>query len=128
MVIYLAFVMLMALNSLDFLTGLLASKIEHKKITSRKAKDGVLRKAAEWLAVAAALIAENIAFDIVGVELPAAAVVTVWISLCEIISVLENLGRCGVKVPARLLNQLSDKIREDDDNGKKNSHNTSKYV
>lgn len=115
-----AFIMLMALNSLDFLTGLIASKLEHKKITSRKAKEGALRKAAEWAAIAVALVAEHIAFDLIGVELPAAAVVTVWLSLCELISILENLGRCGIKVPARLLNQL----KEIDNGDKKDSHNT----
>ena len=55
------YLMLIALNSLDFITGLIASKLERKAITSRKAKQGILRKCAEWAAVACAFVCEFVA-------------------------------------------------------------------
>lgn len=115
------YLMLLALNSLDFITGLIASKLEHKKITSRRAKTGMLRKCAEWAAVAAAFVCEYVAGDLLGVEFPAAPAVVCWLSVCEIISICENLGRAGVKIPAKWLNQLNDTIDNSggNDNGKK---------
>ena len=115
------YLMLIALNSLDFITGLIASKLEHKAITSRKAKQGILRKCAEWAAVACAFVCEFVAGDLLGVEFPAAPVVVCWLSVCEIISICENLGRAGIKIPAKWLNQLhntvSDDSKGDNDNG-----------
>ena len=104
------YIMLIALNSLDFITGLIASKLEKKPITSRKAKQGILRKCAEWAAVACAYVCEFVAGDLLGVEFPAAPVVCVWLSVCEIISICENLGRAGIKVPAEWLNQLKNTV------------------
>ena len=119
--------MLIALNSLDFITGLIASKLEHKAITSSKAKQGILRKCAEWAAVACALVCQFVAGDLLGINFPAAPVVVCWLSVCEIISICENLGRAGVKIPAKWLNQLHDTISDaskgDNDNAE-NENNT----
>lgn len=117
------YLMLLALNSLDFITGLIASKLEHIAISSRKAKSGILRKCAEWAAVACAFVCEFVAGDLLGVEFPAAPVVVCWLSVCEVISICENLGRAGVKIPAKWLNQLrdataADESKGDTDNGK----------
>ena len=64
---------------------------------------------------------EFVAGDLLGVEFPAAPVVVCWLSVCEIISICENLGRAGVKIPAKWLNQLhntvSDDSKGDNDNG-----------
>ena len=107
------YLMLIALNSLDFITGIIASKLEKKQITSRKAKQGILRKCAEWAAVACAFVCEYVAGDLLGVEFPAAPVVCVWLSVCEIISICENLGRAGIKVPAEWLNQLKNTVNKE---------------
>lgn len=112
------YIMLLALNTLDFITGLIASKLERIKITSRKAKSGILRKCAEWAAVACAFVAQFVAGDLIGIEFPAAPAVTVWLSVCEIISICENLGRAGLKVPAKMLNQLRDAVNIDADDSK----------
>ena len=107
------YLMLIALNSLDFITGIIAAKLEKKQITSRKAKQGILRKCAEWAAVACAYVCEFVAGDLLGVEFPAAPVVCVWLSVCEIISICENLGRAGIKVPAEWLNQLKNTVSKE---------------
>lgn len=107
------YLMLIALNSLDFITGIIASKLEKKQITSRKAKQGILRKCAEWAAVACAFVCEYVAGDLLGLTFPAAPVVAVWLSVCEIISICENLGRAGIKVPAEWLNQLKNTVNEE---------------
>lgn len=117
------YLMLLALNSLDFITGIIASKLERKAITSRKAKTGILRKCAEWAAVACAFVCEYVAGDLLGIDFPAAPVVVCWLSLCEIISICENLGRAGIKIPAKWLNQLrdvtaADEVKGANDNGK----------
>ena len=120
------YLMLLALNSLDFITGLIASKLEHKPITSRKAKTGILRKCAEWAAVACAFVCEYVAVALLVIEFPAAPVVVCWLSVCEIISICENLGRAGIKIPAKWLNQLRDATdteRGDGDNAE-NENNT----
>ena len=122
------YLMLIALNSLDFITGLIASKLEHKAITSRKAKQGILRKCAEWAAVACAFVCEFVAGDLLGINFPAAPVVVCWLSVCEIISICENLGRAGIKIPAKWLNQLRDATAADDKRGEgdnaENENNT----
>lgn len=107
------YLMLIALNSLDFITGIIASKLEKKQITSRKAKQGILRKCAEWAAVACAFVCEYVAGDLLGLTFPAAPVVAVWLSVCEIISICENLGRAGIKVPAEWLNQLKNTVNKE---------------
>ena len=116
------YLMLLALNCLDFITGLIASKLEQIEITSRRAKTGILRKCAEWAAVACAFVCQYVAGDLLGVEFPAAPVVVVWLSVCEIISVCENLGRAGVKVPAKWLNQLKDATNIDGDKEEDNDN------
>ena len=120
------YLMLIALNSLDFITGIIAAKLEKKQITSRKAKQGILRKCAEWAAVACAYVCEFVAGDLLGVEFPAAPVVCVWLSVCEIISICENLGRAGIKVPAEWLNQLKNTVEENVHHESENKTNSDK--
>ena len=120
------YLMLIALNSLDFITGMIAAKLEKKQITSRKAKQGILRKCAEWAAVACAYVCEFVAGDLLGVEFPAAPVVCVWLSVCEIISICENLGRAGIKVPAEWLNQLKNTVEENVHHESENKTNSDK--
>ena len=123
------YLMLIALNSLDFITGIIAAKLEKKQITSRKAKQGILRKCAEWAAVACAYVCEFVAGDLLGVEFPAAPVVCVWLSVCEIISICENLGRAGIKVPAEWLNQLKNTVnKENVHHESENKNNSDKQV
>lgn len=109
------YVALMALNSIDILTGIIAAKLTNQKINSRKAKNGVLRKIAEWLAVVCAISCQYVMGNLLGYQLPAAAVAVAWLSFCEIVSILENLGRAGVRMPQKLLNQLKDVLDSGDD-------------
>lgn len=107
------YILLLALNTADFATGILAAKIKKQPIVSRKAKQGILRKCAEWLAVFVAFVCEHFAGGIIGVELPAALVVVGWLCVCELISIVENLAKCGLKIPAKLLNILKNQVEED---------------
>lgn len=107
------YLLLLCLNTADFATGILAAKIKKQPIVSRKAKQGILRKCAEWLAVFVAFVCEHFAGDILGTELPAALVVVGWLCICELISIAENLAKCGLKIPAKLLNHLKNQVEED---------------
>ena len=106
-------------NIADYCTGLAAASAE-RALSSERGKRGIFKKLGYWIAVAAAFGVDLLLIKAgPGVGLTAfanpvvAPAVAVWLDFNELISILENLGRMGVPLPAflkKLMLQLRDKI------------------
>ena len=94
---------------LDYLTGIIAAAY-HKELSSRIGLRGIMKKLGSCVAVAVALLADDVAsassiqlgtgFSTQGAI---ACIVTIWLILNELISMLENLAKMRVPLPAFLL-------------------------
>lgn len=121
---------LMLMMVIDYITGMLASKAEaiaHPEDpeygwSSRKGILGIIKKIAYIFLVVVAVSLDHILVQAaapMGFELPRAIfglLVTVWLVLNEMLSVVENAGRMGAPVPpwlARCVASLKDKIDQE---------------
>lgn len=100
---------LIVMMIIDYITGLTAAWIG-KRLSSRCGIAGILKKTGYMalIAVAAAadyLIAGSFSGDISQKEMPLwfGLLVTVWLLINEMISILENLSEIGVPVPEFLM-------------------------
>lgn len=105
---------LMGMMILDYITGMLASKVEaidhpdnpNYGWTSKKGAKGILKKVGYLCVIAAAMVVDYIILTLsgeLGLSLAIKAffglLVTVWYILNELLSVIENAGRMGASVP-----------------------------
>lgn len=96
----------------DYITGVLKGYLAHD-LSSVKGLEGIVRKTGYFFGVAAAfgvdvllsICAANLGL---AVDIPACfgLLVTLLLSINELISILENLAECGVPLPKTLLNAL----------------------
>lgn len=100
---------MVASNTLDFITGMINSKLKGESITSKAFYRGIAKKVCMWLLViVGVLIDETLKYSLeqFGIALPfsflVACVVAVWIICNEFLSILENLTQIGVQMPAFL--------------------------
>ena len=131
-VLFLPVILLMIMMALDYITGMLASKAEAIREpdnpeygwSSRKGILGIIKKIAYIFLVVVAVSLDHILVQAaapLGFELPKAIfglLVTVWLVLNEMLSVVENAGRMGAPVPpwlARCVASLKDKIDQEAD-------------
>lgn len=93
---------LVVLVIIDFITGVLGAYLEKEVVTSRKAV-----KSAYKLVVYALLVAgAHVASIIIPVHLFLDEIVTSFLALTELISIIENTGKMGYAIPKKLLNKL----------------------
>ena len=96
---------LFVLVLLDFTTGISAAKYLGEPIRSSKIKHTAIKLTSYFVIIAGAHLAEH------GLAKYLAVVdetVTAFFLLTELISLLENMGRLGIQIPKKLLNQLVD--------------------
>lgn len=90
----------------DYVTGIISAYIS-KTLSSSTGLKGILKKLCCLIAVAAAMGVDWVIY-ITGFNSPdigtAALLVTVWLTVNEIISIMENLGKIGIPLPKSLLN------------------------
>jgi phage-related holin len=92
------------LISIDFWTGLTASKLEGTPITSRRGLGSILKGTVYLVSISAAHFAD--------LTVPGAFIqmtMIAFVGVNEFISILENVGRMGFRTPQKLLNQLRTK-------------------
>jgi toxin secretion/phage lysis holin len=98
---------------LDYITGVLAAA-KSGRLSSSRGLRGIYRKLALFCALALgffldaaipALAAQGFAREFTS-DLPFGLLIAAWVVLSESISVLENLTRCGVKLPAAVAKVL----------------------
>lgn len=102
--------LLVGCNVIDYITGLLAAPYRTQTVSSYKGIRGIIKKVCMWLLVLVGAwmdILINYATECAGLQvmLPfiVAVVVAVWLTLNEIISILENIIDIGVPLPPFLL-------------------------
>ena len=126
-----ALILLSLLMVVDYLSGMLASKkeaLEHpnnKKYgwSSKKSIIGIYKKVGYMLTILVAFSADYLIFYIlkeIGFTYQAdtlfGILVTAWFILNEILSILENVGRMGVAIPAffkKVLATMRDDIEKE---------------
>ena len=129
-VLFAPVILLVIMMALDYVTGMLAAKAEaiaHPENpeygwSSRKGILGIIKKIAYIFLVVVAVSLDHILIQAaapLGVELPRAIfglLVTVWLVLNEMLSIVENAGRMGAPVPtwlARCVASLKDKLDQE---------------
>lgn len=102
--------LLVAVNIIDYGTGLAAAKFRSQKISSYKSFRGIAKKICMWLLVAVGAIFDCLlayAAQQAGTALKfgyaVASLVAVWLICNEIISILENISDIGVVLPPFLV-------------------------
>lgn len=108
-VLFVPILIMVACNTLDFITGMISSWMKGDSITSKAFYRGVVKKVCMWLLVlVGVLIDETLAYSLqqFGIALPfsflISCVVAVWIICNEFLSILENMTKIGVPMPAFL--------------------------
>lgn len=85
---------LILLNLLDYITGIIASLYKGNKISSKKSIKGIYKKIGHWLLVLTGIVIDIFTINYLNIELPynltLGGCIAVWLSINEIISILEN--------------------------------------
>lgn len=109
--------LLVAVNLIDYGTGLAAAKYRDQKISSYRSFRGIAKKICMWLLVCLGSIVDMLityGAEQAGIVLPigyaVASLVAVWLICNEIISILENMTDIGVKMPP-FLRKIVDSLR-----------------
>ncbi len=119
---------LTAVMLMDYISGM-AAAWSTKTLNSRAGVAGIVRKVGYLALVAVGMAVDYLitsALLQVGVDLQIndcfGMIVTIWLIINELISILENLGRIGIPLPdflvrivKRLKNNVDNKTKEDSD-------------
>ena len=98
-----ALVALLVLIILDFIFGIASARVQRQSIQNNKIRRSAFKIATYYLMVSAGFLAEkSVNF------LPIDETILAFLVLTELISILENAGRCGFAVPKKLLLKLED--------------------
>lgn len=103
---------LMAVMLIDYVTGM-AGAAYTKKLNSRTGVLGILKKVCYLALVAVGMVADYLitaALVQIGIAIQInycfGMIVTIWLIINELISILENLGELGVPLPQFLVDML----------------------
>ena len=110
---------------IDYVTGMMSAWL-NSELSSKKGIKGIVKKVSYLALVAVAMIVDWLIFQglqQINVDLNYsvffAVLVTVWLIINELISVLENLSRMGVPIPnflKKLIDGLKNTVDEKGDN------------
>lgn len=121
-------ILLVIAMALDYGTGMTAAWIK-KELSSKTGIIGILKKLGYMVAVAVAAEVDwviRVAVEQAGVGVDApnifAPLVTIWLTLNECISILENLDEMGVPVPEFLLKIIRKLKQSAEDKGGDEEH------
>ena len=113
---------LLFLMFIDYITGMLASRkegIDHPDDVSygwrsQKGFWGIIKKTGCWMVITSAFSVDELLLHSaksLGITYPGnlylGVFVTVWYSLNEVLSIIENAGRMGVPIPQKLKTYIS---------------------
>ena len=110
---------------IDYVTGMMSAWL-NSELSSKKGIKGIVKKISYLALVAVAMIVDWLIFQglqQINVDLHYsvffAVLVTVWLIINELISVLENLSRMGVPIPnflKKIIDRLKNTVDEKGDN------------
>ena len=114
--------LLVGCSVIDYVTGIMASKPRGEKISSYKGSRGIQKKIGQWLLVViGAWVDVLIRYSVesVGIDWKfpfiVAIIVSIWLVVNEMLSILENLSDLGVKLPPFLkpiINRLKTEVED----------------
>lgn len=120
-VVSIPIIMLICAMIIDYITGMLAASY-NSELSSKKGIRGIVKKVGYLALVLASMIIDWLisqGLQQINVDLHYsvffAVLVTVWLIINELISVLENLSRIGVPIPnfmKKLINRLKTTVDE----------------
>jgi len=123
------FLMLVALQLIDYATGLCAAKYRSESISSYRSLRGIAKKVCMWLLIIVGGVLDwLIVYTAAGVGLQlgtsvvVAVIVCAWLMCNEIISILENMLDIGVQLPPFLegiTKHIRSKVEESADTKRK---------
>lgn len=106
---------LVIMMSIDYITGMISAWIE-KDLSSRKGIVGIVKKISYMALVAVAMTVDYLihcGFTAINIHFENnmwfGLLVTIWLIINELISILENLGKIGVPIPPflkKVINRL----------------------
>lgn len=115
-------------NIIDYATALIAIKINGGKFDSNTGIKGIYKKVLMWLLVVVGVIFDGVlkyAAEAIGFEFKIdfliGCIVCVWLVFNEMISILENIKACGIKLPPflePLIKTAQEQIEDKANNGK----------
>ena len=98
-------VLLVLVMAADYITGMI-SAWKNRELSSREGLFGIVKKLCYLFAVGAAAVVDwliNVGFGMVGITFSVnmlfCVLVTIWLIINELISILENLNEIGVPIP-----------------------------
>ena len=93
---------------IDYISGVVASGYEGK-LSSKQGYKGILKKVSYFAVIASAMVVDSLIvhfFSCMDIDFKLkatlSALVTVWLILNELLSILENVSRLGVRLPSFL--------------------------
>ena len=122
-----AMILFIILMAIDYISGMLAAKTEalthprNKRYgwSSKKGLIGIYKKIGYILTILVALSTDYVIFNLlekIGIQYNTGTLfgllTLIWFIINELISILENIGRMGVKLPPFIINVLSE-IKDD---------------
>ena len=121
-------IMLICAMIIDYITGMLAASY-NSELSSKKGIKGIVKKVGYLALVLASMIIDWLisqGLQQINVDLHYsvffAILVTVWLIINELISVLENLSRMGVPIP-NFLKKLIDRLKNTVDESEREDKN-----
>lgn len=101
------FVIFVLFMWLDWITGVTAAYI-CKELSSRKGYVGILKKVMMLTLVVLSILLDNVSASTFNMMKPIFyTMITSWLIANEGLSILENIGRCGVPIPKGLVKALT---------------------
>lgn len=124
------FIILCITMLLDYISGLLAARSDalrhphskHAGLSSRKGLLGIYKKIGYILTISLLLCIDYLAMNffhnlglIFSTDVLITPIVTLWFIINETISIIENLGRMGIKLPkslTKIISSIKDQIND----------------
>ena len=120
-VLLIPLIVLLVVMLIDYITGMAGASYSGK-LSSRVGVLGILKKAGYFALVAVGMVADYLissALVKIGIDLQInycfGMIITIWLIINELISILENLGELNVPLPSFLVNiikTLKSKVEE----------------
>lgn len=101
-------IMLCVVMLLDYITGMVAAW-RSRELSSKKGSFGIIKKLCYLIAVCVGIIADWVIYSglesmgvSLGIKVLFGVIIAIWLIISELLSILENLRKIGVPMPAFL--------------------------
>lgn len=120
------FYLMLASNIVDYVSGILVAKHRNVEINSKRGVKGIVKKVLMWLLISVGFITDMLLYaatDFINIQLPMqlffTCAVTLWLTVNECISILENIKDSGIVIPSFLEKVVSNIKSQVEEKGEK---------